>query len=94
VSTRIREYADTSLAASVVPPMAGLAETHRVRKVSFSPFVTVRYPDEAWELTPIEKVPKVGDRLWRSGGKWVVSKTVEDSSGHVIVTWRPASAAD
>ena len=31
-----------------------------------SPFTTVRYPDEAWELTPSEKVPKVGDTL-RSG---------------------------
>jgi hypothetical protein len=28
--------------------------------------------------------------LWRSGGKWIVSKVVEDASGHVIVTWRRA----
>ena len=39
-----------------------------------SPFVTVRYPDGAWELTLCEKVPKVGDTLQRSGGKWVVAK--------------------
>ena len=56
-----------------------------------SPFVTVRYPDGAWELTLCEKVPKVGDRLQRSGGKWVVAKARKDPSGHVIVTWRPAS---
>jgi len=55
-----------------------------------SPFATVRYPDGAWELTPREKVPNVGDMLWRSGGKWIVSKVVEDGSGHVIVTWRRA----
>jgi hypothetical protein len=34
-----------------------------------SPFVTVRYPDDAWELTYNEKVPKVGDTSTRSGGK-------------------------
>ena len=39
-----------------------------------SPFVTVRYPDGAWELTLSEKVPSVGDTLQRSGGKWVVAK--------------------
>ena len=55
-----------------------------------SPFVTVRYPDGAWELTLCEKVPKVGDTLQRSGGKWVVAKARKDPSGHVIVTWRPA----
>jgi hypothetical protein len=55
-----------------------------------SPFATVRYPDGAWELTPREKVPNVGDMLWRCGGKWIVSKVVEDASGHVIVTWRRA----
>ena len=55
-----------------------------------SPFVTVRYPDGAWELTLCERVPKVGDRLQRSGGKWVVAKASKDPSGHVIVTWRPA----
>ena len=51
-----------------------------------SPFVTVRYPDDAWELTHSEKVPKVGDTLTRSGGKWVVATAVVDTSGHVIVT--------
>jgi len=56
-----------------------------------SPFVTVRYPDGAWELTLSEKVPKVGDTLMRSGGKWLVAKATEDASGHVIVTWRRAS---
>ncbi len=55
-----------------------------------SPFITVRYPDGAWELTLSEKVPKVGDTLRRSGGKWIVAAIVEDESGHVIVTWRPA----
>ena len=55
-----------------------------------SPFVTVRYPDGAWELTLCEKVPKVGDTLQRSGGKWVVAKACKDPSGHVLVTWRPA----
>jgi hypothetical protein len=55
-----------------------------------SPFITVRYPDEAWEVTPSEKVPKVGDTLRRSGGKWIVAKIVEDESGHMIVHWRPA----
>jgi hypothetical protein len=55
-----------------------------------SPFVTVRYPDGAWELTLSEKVPNVGDTLQRSGGKWVVAKARKDPSGHVIVAWRPA----
>jgi hypothetical protein len=55
-----------------------------------SPFITVRYPDGAWELAPSEKVPKVGDTLRRSGGKWVVAKAAEDTNGHVIVAWRPA----
>ena len=55
-----------------------------------SPFVTVRYPDGAWELTLSEKVPKAGDTLKRSGGKWLVAKATEDGSGHVIVTWRRA----
>jgi hypothetical protein len=55
-----------------------------------SPFVTVRYPDDAWELTDSEKVPKVGDTLTRSGGKWVVATAVVDPNGHVIVTWRRA----
>ena len=54
-----------------------------------SPFVTVRYPDGAWELTLSEKVPKVGDTLRRSGGKWLVAKATQDTSGHIIVTWRP-----
>ena len=56
----------------------------------YSPFVTVRYPDGEWELALNAKVPKVGDTLRRSGGKWVVAKAVEDQNGHVIVTWRPA----
>jgi len=55
-----------------------------------SPFVTVRYPDGAWELTLSEKVPKAGDTLRRSGGKWVVARAVEDKSGHLIVSWRRA----
>jgi len=55
-----------------------------------SPFFTVRYPDGAWELTPRENVPSVGDTLRRSSGKWIVSTVVEDESGHVIVTWRRA----
>ena len=55
-----------------------------------SPFVTVRYPDGAWELALSEKVPKVGDTLRRSGGKWVVANATVDASGHVIVTWGPA----
>lgn len=55
-----------------------------------SPFVTVRYPDGAWELTVSEKVPKAGDTLRRSGGTWVVAKAVEDKSGHLIVSWRRA----
>ena len=58
-----------------------------------SPFVTVRYPDGAWELTPCENVPKVGDTLRRNAGKWVVATAHKDASGHVIVTWRPASRA-
>jgi hypothetical protein len=53
-----------------------------------SPFTTVRYPDGAWELTPKDKVLKVGDKLWRSGGTWIVSRVAEDASGHVIVNWR------
>ena len=56
-----------------------------------SPFVTVRYPDDAWELELSENVPKTGDTLQRSGGKWVVTTAVEDRSGHVIVTWRRAA---
>jgi hypothetical protein len=56
----------------------------------YSPFVTVRYPDGAWELAPSEKVPKAGDTLRRSGGKWVVAKAAADTNGHVIVTWRAA----
>jgi hypothetical protein len=56
-----------------------------------SPFVTVRYPDGAWELTLSEKVPRVGDTLKRSGGRWLVAKATEDESGHIIVTWSPAS---
>ena len=55
-----------------------------------SPFVTVRYPDGAWELTASAKVPKVGDTLRRSDGRWVVATTNVDTSSHVIVTWRRA----
>jgi hypothetical protein len=55
-----------------------------------SPFVTVRYPDGAWELAEGKSVPKVGDTLRRSDGKWVVTTAVVDRSGHVIVTWRSA----
>lgn len=55
-----------------------------------SPFTTVRYPDEAWELAPSEKVPKVGDTLRRSDGKWLVLSAAEDRNGHVIVTWERA----
>jgi len=59
-----------------------------------SPFITVRYPDEAWELAPREKVPKVGDTLRRSDGKWVVVGNAEDRNGHIIVTWRRAPARE
>jgi len=55
-----------------------------------SPFVTVRYPDEAWELALREKVPKAGDTIRRSDGKWFVVSADEDGNGHVIVTWRRA----
>jgi hypothetical protein len=58
-----------------------------------SPFITVRYPDDAWELTDPKNVPKVGDTLTRSGGRWVVATTVVDTSGHLIVTWRRAPRA-
>jgi hypothetical protein len=57
-----------------------------------SPFVTVRYPDDApWELSRRENAPKVGDTLRRSGGTWVVVTAAEDRNGHLIVKWRPAS---
>ena len=56
-----------------------------------SPFVTVRYPDGAWEVAESKNVPKVGDTLTRGNGKWVVARAVTDTSGHVIVTWRPAA---
>jgi hypothetical protein len=58
-----------------------------------SPFVTVRYPDGAWELALSEKVPKVGDTLRRSDGNWVVAKAAEDRNGHIIVTWRAPGPA-
>jgi hypothetical protein len=58
-----------------------------------SPFVTVRYPDGAWELTDSENVPKVGETLRRSDGKWVVTTADVDGSGHVIVTWRRPETA-
>ena len=58
------------------------------REAMSSPFITVRYPDDAWELSPREKVPKVGDTLRRSDGKWVVVNAAEDGNGHVIVRWR------
>ena len=53
-----------------------------------SPFTTVRYPDGTWELAYRADVPKVGDTLRRSDGKWVVTTAAVDISGHVIVTWR------
>ena len=56
----------------------------------FSPFVTVRYPDGAWELTDAERAPKVGDTLQRNDGKWVVTRAEVDASGHLIVAWRRA----
>ena len=59
-----------------------------------SPFVTVRYPDEAWELALKDEVPEVGDTLRRSDGKWVVVSAAKDPNGHVIVTWRRASDAE
>jgi hypothetical protein len=65
-------------------------DERKEREAMPSPFVTVRYPDGEWELALSEKVPKVGDTLRRSGGKWVVAKAAEDRDGHVIVTWRPA----
>jgi hypothetical protein len=65
-------------------------DERKEREAMSSPFVTVRYPDGAWELALSEKVPKIGDTLRRSGGKWVVAKAAEDTNGHVIVTWRPA----
>ncbi len=55
-----------------------------------SPFVTIRYPDGQWELALSAKVPKVGDTLTRSDGKWVVAKAAKDGDGHVIVAWHPA----
>jgi hypothetical protein len=59
-----------------------------------SPFITVRYPDEAWELAPREKVPKAGDTLRRSDGRWVVVSAAEDGNGHVIVRWRRPPALE
>jgi hypothetical protein len=53
-----------------------------------SPFITVRYPDDAWELALREDVPSVGDILRRSDGQWEVVSAAEDRSGHIIVTWR------
>jgi hypothetical protein len=53
----------------------------------------VRYPDGAWELTDSENVPKVGETLRRSDGKWVVTTADVDGSGHVIVTWRRPETA-
>jgi hypothetical protein len=65
------------------------------RETMSSPFVTVRYPDGAWELTDPEKVPKVGDTLRRSDGRWIVATAFVDPSEHVIVTWRrPPRPAD
>jgi len=55
-----------------------------------SPFVTVRYPDGAWEVTDRQAVPKVGDTLRRSDGKWIVATAIVDESEHLIVTWRRA----
>ena len=53
-----------------------------------SPFVTVRYPDGAWEVTDWENVPNSGEMLRRSSGKWIVTAAVADKSGHIIVAWR------
>jgi hypothetical protein len=47
-------------------------------------------PTAGADMSPRENRPNVGDMLWRSGGKWIVSKVVEDASRHVIVTWRRA----
>ncbi|MFO7571313.1 MAG: hypothetical protein R6W48_01760 [Gaiellaceae bacterium] len=58
------------------------------REAVSSPFITVRYPDEAWELALREKVPNVGDILRRSDGKWEVVSAAEDPNGHIIVSWR------
>ena len=66
----------------------------KARQAVSSPFITVRYPDDAWELSPREKVPKVGDTLRRSGGKWLVVSAAQDVNGHVIVTWRRAPAPE
>jgi hypothetical protein len=55
-----------------------------------SPFMTGRYPDGAWELTLKEKVPAVWRHAAAERRQVVVSKTVEDASGHVLVTWRRA----
>lgn len=65
-------------------------DERKEREAMSSPFVTVRYPDGVWELSPTEKVPKAGETLRRSDGKWVVSSAAKDTNGHVIVTWRPA----
>jgi hypothetical protein len=67
-----------------------MRQDERKERAMSSPFVTVRYPSGEWELALSEKVPKVGDILSRSSGKWVVAKAAEDTNGHVIVTWRPA----
>ena len=48
-----------------------------------SPFMTVRYPNGACELT-YSKIPKVGDTLRRSGGKWLVAAVVVSKSGPAL----------
>jgi len=86
-----------TLASPTAPPLvvtrvlSHCAGPSGKRDAMSSPFVTVRYPDGVWELTLGEKVPKVGDTLQRSGGRWVVATAQEDPSGHVIVTWRRAT---
>jgi hypothetical protein len=61
------------------------------KELMYSPFVTVRYPDGAWELTESDALPKVGDTLRRSDGRWVVATAARDTSGHLIVTWQRAA---
>jgi hypothetical protein len=69
-----------------------LRQVERKEKgLMYSPFVTVRYPDGAWELTESADLPKVGDTLRRSDGRWVVSTAALDTSGHLIVSWRRAT---
>jgi hypothetical protein len=86
-----RHTEDTHSSPLVVTAEPWRQDEWKEREVMSSPFVTVRFPDGEWALTLSENVPKVGDTLRRSGGKWVVARAAEDRNGHVIVTWRPAS---